>query len=32
MTDYRDNLEIDLKNLAVDILKKWKLLVVGAII
>ena len=32
MTDYRDNLEIDLKVLAVDILKKWKLLVVGAII
>ncbi|MBP3199835.1 MAG: hypothetical protein J6N21_22960 [Butyrivibrio sp.] len=32
MTDYRDNLEIDLKNLAVDILKKWKLLLAGMVV
>lgn len=32
MGDYRDNIEIDLLDLLKVILKKWKLLVVGAVI
>ena len=32
MESYRDNLEIDLKDLASKIMKKWGLILLGAII